>query len=58
MPSELERASRAYKAKRRADLNYRAAIIAAIDAGHTYAQVGKALGISRQAVRVIVTRAA
>lgn len=58
MPSELGRAARALKAKRRADTNYRAAIVAAVNAGHSYADVAKALGISRQAVRVIVTRAA
>lgn len=56
--SELERASRALKAKRRADSEYRAALVAAHHAGHSYAQLAKALGISRQAVRVIVTRAA
>lgn len=56
--TELERAARAFKAKRRADDNYRAALVAAIAAGHTYAEVAKVLGISRQAVRVNVSRAA
>lgn len=55
---ELQRATRALKAKRRADTQYRAAVIAAHQAGASYADIGKALGISRQAVRVLVTRTA
>lgn len=58
MSDELKRASRALKAKRRADQEYRAALVQAIAAGHTYAEVAKALEISRQAVRVLVSRTA
>lgn len=53
----LARLTRAASAKRRADQQYRAALAAALAAGHTYAEIAKALGVSRQAVRQLVQRA-
>lgn len=54
----LARVRRAYKTKQkarreltRAVAEYRQAVDAARAAGHSYADIGRALGISRQAVR-------
>jgi DNA-directed RNA polymerase specialized sigma24 family protein len=44
-------------AKSRADEQYRAAIVAAVDAGASYAELARTLGVSRQAVRQLVERA-
>ena len=53
----LARIERATEAKRRADEQYRAALLAAVDGGKTYAQLAEGLDISRQAVRQAVERA-
>jgi transposase-like protein len=52
----LAQLARDAKAKEKADRKVRLAIAAALDAGHTYADVARAAGISRQAVRQQVTR--
>lgn len=58
MTTTLDSVKRAARAKSRADARYRAAVVAAHQAGASYADIAKALGISRQAVRVLVARAA
>jgi len=50
-PDPLRRVERATKAKRSADLEYRAALRAARAAGYSYGAIGKAAGISRQGAR-------
>jgi hypothetical protein len=52
----LARVKRAASARRRAELEYRAALLAARDAGHSLAQVGHAAGITRQGVRKLTIR--
>jgi len=47
----LARVTRAASARRRAELEYRAALLAAREAGYSLAQVGAAAGITRQGVR-------
>ena len=46
----LARVKRAAAAKRRADEEYRAALAAALDAGVSQAAIGRAAGVTRQAV--------
>lgn len=63
MSGGLSRVSRAAGAKRRAELEYRAALVAAVDeleaAGYrdAYARVADAAGVARQNVRLMVSRA-
>lgn len=58
----LTRVKRAAAARRRADDSYRAAILAAVaelraaGARDSFAQVARAAGVSRQAVRDLVSR--
>jgi len=47
----VARIRRAASAKRRADLEYRAALAAALEAGVSYADVARAADTSRQRVR-------
>lgn len=54
--SVTRRALRAAAAKRRADEEYRAALLAAVAAGVSYAELARTLGVSRQAVRQLVER--
>ena len=49
--SPLARVKRAASARRRAELEYRAALVAAREAGHSLAEVGAAADITRQGVR-------
>lgn len=56
-PSELARVRRARRARDRADEELRQAVVAAAAAGHSFAAIGDELGVSRQAVRVMVKRA-
>ncbi len=53
----LERVKRASSRKRSAEEEYLAALRAAWDAGHEYADIARAAGISRQAARQILVRA-
>jgi DNA-directed RNA polymerase specialized sigma24 family protein len=43
-------------AKRRIDSSYRAALLLAYQAGHSYAEIAKAANVSRQAVRQLLNR--
>lgn len=54
---ELARVKRAAVSRRRAEESYRAALVAAVDEGASYAQLAALLGVSRQAVRQLVGRA-
>lgn len=47
---------RAARAKSRADARLRETIAEAVSAGASYAEVGRVLGVSRQAVRQLLTR--
>ncbi|MCR4340681.1 MAG: sigma-70 region 4 domain-containing protein [Gemmatimonadaceae bacterium] len=57
MPDPLTVLRKAHKARRRADSVYRAALLAAVADGHTYAEIAKELGLSRQSVRMSALRA-
>lgn len=57
MTDHLLNAKRAARAKARADARYRDTIQAALDAGHGFAEIAKAVGLSRQAVRQLARRA-
>lgn len=57
MPDELARVKQAAATRDRAEQRYRSALLAAVHA-HGYAAVARQLGVSRQAVRQLVTRAA
>lgn len=54
--TDLANLKRAARAKARADAQLRTTILAAVAAGVSYADVARALGVSRQAVRQLVTR--
>lgn len=54
--SELARVKRAASARRRAEDQYRAALVAAAGAGVSYAELARAAGTTRQAVRQLVER--
>ena len=56
MSSRLDSVKRAARAKTRADARYREAIQQALEAGSTYAEVARALGLSRQAIRQAARR--
>ena len=58
MPDPLATLQKAHKARRRADNAYRAALLAAVADGHTYAELARMLGISRQSIRKVATRLA
>lgn len=53
---ELDRVRRATVAKGAAEAEYRAAVLAAVTAGASYARVARAAGVSRQAVRQLAER--
>jgi DNA-directed RNA polymerase specialized sigma24 family protein len=55
-PDPLSQLAKAWGAKRRADERYRAALLAAVDDGVSYAELARRMGISRQAVRQLVDR--
>jgi hypothetical protein len=55
-PDPLARAKRAAVAKRRSEDAYRAALAAAHAAGHSFAEIAAAVGVSRQAVRQLLGR--
>ena len=54
--TELRRVQRAAETKRRADESYRSALVAAHAAGHSYAELARVAGVSRQAVRQLLLR--
>ena len=62
MPDPLEAVTKAATSKRRAEDSYRAALAAAVaeleraDARDPFAQVARAAGVSRQAVRQLLGR--
>lgn len=53
----LKRVRRAAATKASAEIEYRAALVAAHDAGAGYAAIAAAAGVSRQTVRVQIQRA-
>ena len=52
----LRRVKRAATKLEGARSEYRAALLACLDAGHSYAEIARALGVSRQAVRQLAER--
>ena len=56
MPDPLARLTAAAAARVNAELEYRQAITAAHEAGHTYAELARLLGIRRQSTRKMVMR--
>ena len=42
--------------KRRAEHRYRAALLRALEAGFSYAEIARVAGVSRQAVRQLLTK--
>lgn len=50
----LKRAKRAAVRKRRSEQEYRAALRAAREAGYSFAEIARAIGISRQAMRKLL----
>lgn len=56
-PDPLATLRKAHTARRRADDRYRAALLAAVAAGHSYADIGRALGVARQTIFKAVRRA-
>lgn len=56
MSDELAAVKRTASRKRRTDKQYRAALLAALEAGHGYAELAKVAGTSRQAVRQLILR--
>jgi len=42
--------------KRRAEHRYRAALVRALEAGFSYADIARVAGVSRQAVRQLLTK--
>jgi DNA-directed RNA polymerase specialized sigma24 family protein len=55
-PPELARVKRAAAKRDRAGDEYRAVLLAAHDAGHSFATIGRAAGVSREAVRALIAR--
>ena len=58
MPDPLARLTAAAAARVDAELEYRLALAAAHEAGHSYAELGRLLGIRRQSTRKMLTRQA
>ena len=56
MPDPLARLTAAAAARANAELEYREALAAAHEAGHTYADLARLLGIRRQSTRKMVMR--
>jgi hypothetical protein len=56
MRDPLARVKRAAEAKRRAELEYRSALQAARNAGHSAAEIAKSAGVTRQAARQALLR--
>lgn len=59
MPSSdpVARFARAVEKRRRAESDVRAAALVALEAGVSFAELSRAAGVSRQAVRQLVRRA-
>jgi hypothetical protein len=53
---ELQRVTRAAEKVRAAQEEYRAAIVAARDAGHTFSDIGASAGVAEQAARSMYLR--
>jgi len=58
MPDPLARLTAAAAARVDADLEYRLALAAAHEAGHSYAALARLLGVRRQSVWKVLTRQA
>ena len=56
MPDPLARLTAAAAARIDAELEYRLALAAAHEAGHSYADLARLLGIRRQSTRKMLTR--
>jgi DNA-directed RNA polymerase specialized sigma24 family protein len=56
MSDPLARVRRAVKRQQASELEYRAAVVAAVAAGFSFAEVARAIGCSRQSVRILVER--
>lgn len=56
MADHLTSVKRAARAKSRADARLRETIVEAVATGASYADVARVLGVSRQAVRQLLTR--
>ena len=56
MPDPLSRLTVAAAARVNAELEYRLALAAAHEAGHSYAELARLLGIRRQSTRKMLTR--
>ena len=56
MPDPLDKLRKAAAARRRGEERYRAALLAAVAAGHSYSEIARALGISKQSVRKMAIR--
>jgi len=52
--SPLVEVRRAVATKRRAEHRYRAALLHALEAGFSYAEIARVAGVSRQAVRQLL----
>ncbi len=57
MPDPLATLRKAHKTRRRGEEQYRAALLAAVAAGHTYVEIAQTLGVARQVIRTSVMRA-
>ena len=55
-PDPLRRVKRAAAKLDAARSEYRAALLACLDAGYSYAEIARTLGVSRQAVRQLAER--
>lgn len=56
MTDPLDKLRKAQTARRRGEERYRAALLAAVAAGHSYADLARVLGIARQNVRKYALR--
>ena len=56
MPDPLDMLRKAHMARRRGEERYRAALLAAVAGGYTYADIARELSISRQSVRKMALR--
>lgn len=56
MSGSLDRVKRAVRARRRVELELRSALVAARADGVSFGELGRVLGVSRQAVRQLVCR--
>jgi DNA-directed RNA polymerase specialized sigma24 family protein len=55
-PVTLDRVTRAASQQQRSAEQYRAALLAAREAGYTYTEIAEAAGVSKQAVRQLLLK--